>query len=508
MGVQINGSEGNVIATKGTYSGNVTIGGTLTYEDVTNIDSVGIITARSGIEIGASPGVGASISVDGNAIFSGITTTGTVQVGSATTVHTTGIDLGSGNLTGHNLHSTGITTSSSVIVGGGVTISESGIEASGIGITCANINGGQISGRRNIIINGAMMVAQRGISTTSATSGYHTVDRFQSENNGADEAPTREQVNVSSSSTPYTEGFRKAYKLTNGNQTGGAGADDIMNIRYQIEGQDIAQSGWNYKSASSFVTLQFWIKSSVSQNFNMYLRTIDGTNQTFAFDTGTLSADTWTKIIKTIPGNSNIQIDNDNGVGLQLNFGPLWGTNRTDNSVNNDEWKTYASASRMKDNATTWYTTDNATLELTGLQLEVGSQATPFEHRSFGEELLLCQRYYQQLVVSDGNAGIGILRASSSNNFQQLAGIPQIVKMRTGATGAVVSSNSTITCRRLNGSTTDITAHISFMGGSSSHARVSFRFTGDVGGTFTNTEPYACWDEQHGGIVISQDAEL
>ncbi len=77
MGVQINGSEGNVIATKGTFSGDVGIGGTLTYEDVTNIDSVGLVTARSGIEIGASPGVAASISVDGNAIFSGITTVGT-----------------------------------------------------------------------------------------------------------------------------------------------------------------------------------------------------------------------------------------------------------------------------------------------------------------------------------------------------------------------------------------------------------------------------------------------
>ena len=76
MGVQINGSEGNVIATKGTFSGDVGIGGTLTYEDVTNIDSVGLITARSGIEIGARPGVAASISVDGNAIFSGITTVG------------------------------------------------------------------------------------------------------------------------------------------------------------------------------------------------------------------------------------------------------------------------------------------------------------------------------------------------------------------------------------------------------------------------------------------------
>ena len=74
MGVQIQGDTGNVIATKGTYSGNVTIGGTLTYEDVTNIDSVGLITAREGIEIGASPGVGASISVDGNAEFAGIVT--------------------------------------------------------------------------------------------------------------------------------------------------------------------------------------------------------------------------------------------------------------------------------------------------------------------------------------------------------------------------------------------------------------------------------------------------
>jgi len=76
MGVQINGSEGNVIATKGTFSGDVGIGGTLTYEDVTNIDSVGLVTARSGIEIGARPGVAASISVDGNMIVSGISTFG------------------------------------------------------------------------------------------------------------------------------------------------------------------------------------------------------------------------------------------------------------------------------------------------------------------------------------------------------------------------------------------------------------------------------------------------
>ena len=89
MGVQINGSEGNVIATKGTFSGDVGIGGTLTYEDVTNIDSVGLVTARSGIEVGARPGVGASISVDGNAIFSGITTATTLRTPTGIATHFT-----------------------------------------------------------------------------------------------------------------------------------------------------------------------------------------------------------------------------------------------------------------------------------------------------------------------------------------------------------------------------------------------------------------------------------
>ena len=87
MGVQINGDTGNISATKADYSGNVTIGGTLTYEDVTNIDSGGLVTARTGIAIGARPGVAASISVDGNAIFSGITTIGgNAKVGTGITL--------------------------------------------------------------------------------------------------------------------------------------------------------------------------------------------------------------------------------------------------------------------------------------------------------------------------------------------------------------------------------------------------------------------------------------
>ena len=128
MGVQINGDTGNISATKADYSGNVTIGGTLTYEDVTNIDSVGLITAREGIEIGARPGVAASISVDGNMIVSGITTIGGVvnansdiKVGSGVTVGKDGDIFATGvctatSFSGDGSNLTGITNATTVTV--------------------------------------------------------------------------------------------------------------------------------------------------------------------------------------------------------------------------------------------------------------------------------------------------------------------------------------------------------------------------------------------------------
>ena len=285
----------------------------------------------------------------------------------------------------------GVTTVTSVKVGAAVTISESGIEASGIGITVANINGGAIGGRRNIIINGDMRIAQRGTSSTSA--GHQTVDRFQVNHFGVNASPTQSQVDVSSGTTPYTLGFRKAYKITNADQ-GGAHNDAFIRFNYQFEAQDIANSGWNYVSSSSFITVSFWIKSSVSQNFYGRLQTQDGTTYNYPFETGSLSADTWTKVTKTISGNSNLQFDNNNGDGLHLELIAWYGTDYTDSGVSLNSWAAYASGTRTPDITSTWYTTNNATFEITGVQLEVGSQATEFEHRSVAEETTLCQRYY------------------------------------------------------------------------------------------------------------------
>ena len=249
---------------------------------------------------------------------------------------------------------------------------------------------GQLS-HRNLIINGAMNVAQRGTSSTSV--GYVTIDRFNTDYGGENEAMTYTQADVSSGTTPYTEGFRKTFKVQNGNQTGGAGSGDYVFVRTKIEAQDLANSGWNYVSSSSFITLSFWVKSSVAQTFYGRLESVDGTAYNYPYSYS-VSANTWTKVVKTIPGNSNLQIDNNNGSGMEFHWDIFRGSNFSDTGVALDTWATYASGTRTPSQTSTWWTTNDATWELTGVQLEVGSVATPFEHKSFIEDKLRCYRYY------------------------------------------------------------------------------------------------------------------
>ena len=271
-----------------------------------------------------------------------------------------------------------------------------GINMSGIVTATAFIpSQGQLS-HRNIIINGAMNVAQRASSSTA--NGYGDLDRWKHEYVGTNENPTFAQASLTTSDTPYTLGLTKTYKLTNGNQTSGLQASSQINFNQQIEAQNIRNSGWNYKSSSSYITLSFWVRSSVSQNFNGFVKTADGSMYIYPYETGTLSANTWTKITKSIPGNSNLQIDDDNGSGFQVFPIAIYGTNMTNNSVTYNQWAGWSSGGRSKDQANSWFTTNDATLEITGVQLEVGPEATPFEHRSFGEEKRLCMRYYQQYI--------------------------------------------------------------------------------------------------------------
>ena len=391
---------------------------------------------------------------------------------------------------------TGITTS--IQVGGGVTISESGIEASGIGITCANINGTQISGRRNLVINGAMSVAQRGTSSTSQ--GYHTVDRFKPYAGGADENPTQAQVDVSSGTSPYTEGFRKALKITNGNQTSGAGGADYMQIEHKFEAHDLANSGWNYTSSSSFITLSFWVKSSVSQDFQIVLRTTDGTSQSFQFETPTLSANTWTKIVKTIPGNSNITFDNNASQGMAIYWFPFIGTNYTSPSNTLNAWVQSTSGTYGVTDPTTWWTTNDATFELTGVQLEVGSQATAFEHRTFGDELALCQRYFQKYACTD-QEWIYVESNGAEYKWWQSHFNPMRTTPTVDISGLSTGSGTSFAGGSGNISSIAVTS----TSGGDANGRVSYRVTGSATwGTARTLHHTDSWD----GEFVTYSAEL
>ncbi len=302
-----------------------------------------------------------------------------------------------------------------------------GVSASSAAITINNTDGTCTANitnnlsNRNLVINGAMQVAQRGTSNTAGGAGYFTVDRIYYYNQGIDNDVTKAQADVASGTTPYSLGFRKSFKLTNGDQSGGVGTNDMIVFDYKLEAQDIANSGWNYTSSSSDITLSFWVKSSVAQNFYVRLLTNDGTAQNYTFETGSLTADTWTKITKTIEGNSNLQFNNDNGVGLDIEWSLFRGTDST-GSMSLNAWAADNTSIRTPDQTSTWYTTNDATFEITGVQLEVdhtgSGVATDFEHRSYADELRRCQRYYY--VLANGNQqalGDGLFWSASEISF-------------------------------------------------------------------------------------------
>ena len=360
--------SGAINAASGTFTGNLNVGGVLTYEDVTNVDSIGIITARAGVNVvGNDLNVGSNIKL-GNA--SGIITATSFR-GDASQM--TGAGLG----TDGSANTSGIITATAFVPTAQGSLSH-----------------------RNIIVNGDMRINQRGTSSTS--SGYHTVDRFKYTASGVDNAPTQSQSDVAAGTTPYTLGFRKAYKITNAYQSS-AGVSDRIRLEVNLEAQDIANSGWNYKDPNSFITLSFWCKSSVAQNFYANIRTPDGTSQQYSFETGSLTADTWTKVIKTIPGNSNLTFDNNAELGWNMDITMFMGTDNTTPGNTMNQWYAYVSQNQMPDNTSTWYLTNNATWEITGMQLEVGPVATPFEFRSHGEELARCQRYCVQYNSNNAN---------------------------------------------------------------------------------------------------------
>jgi len=305
-----------------------------------------------------------------------------------------------------------------------------GVGASAAAITVNNTDGTCTANitnnlsNRNLILNGAFQIAQR--STSSTTNGYGSVDRWKLDSSNITHNSTKSQQSLSSSDTPYTLGFRKFARIAL-SQAGVVATNSYVEFQQKIEAQNISNSGWNYTSSSSFITVQFWFRCSTNQTFYAWVTSTDGTNKRFTFSFTASGNNAWTKITKTIPGASGIQIDDNNEEGFNFVIAPFYGTDYT-GSVSLDTWVTKNDATHSPDYASTWLTAGASTFDVTGVQLEVGSVATDFEHRSFGQELALCQRYYFKLTADDNDS---VFLGYSTNGSSFYGEVPFPTSMRT-----------------------------------------------------------------------------
>ena len=282
----------------------------------------------------------------------------------------------------------------------------------------AGLDIGQIGGRRNLIINGAMQVAQRGTSLSGITTGgYKTVDRIEHTLNNLG-TWTSEQ----SSDAP--DGFANSLKLTCTSADASPVTNDYMVLFHKIEAQNLQMLQYGTSGAKT-ATISFWVKSNRTGSASFGLRQPDNANRQFTPSYTISSANTWEYKTILIPADTSGVINNDNGTGFQvewwLNSGPDFTT-----GTNQNDWAASSNPDRNPSNLGVGGATSDY-FAITGIQLEVGSVATPFEHRSYGEELALCQRYLQ--TFGDGYMcanGVG----SSNINF----GAPLTVSLRAQPT--------------------------------------------------------------------------
>ena len=271
-----------------------------------------------------------------------------------------------------------------------------------------------IHGRRNLIINGDFQINQR--SVTSSTSNGFLADRWYC---GVDNTHTQAIV----SDAP--EGFKYSHKIT----VGSASANTVLGYFFtKIEAQNIITPlGWDGAGNGSNAVLSFWVKSSVTGKYSTYSRNNADTEnyiKTFTIN----SANTWEyKTLSITPPTAGTWTT-DNTSGLQLSFG-LSGS-ASANAVASEGWHTANYI--MTTDSTDLYTNAGATWQITGIQLEKGDIATPFEHRSYGEELPLCQRYYQRF---DAEQNLGCWGARSSTLLS--GGVSFITTMRSAPSTTV-----------------------------------------------------------------------
>ena len=300
----------------------------------------------------------------------------------------------------------------------------------------------QPSGRKNIVTNGAMQVAQRSTSVTGigASAGYFTLDRWKIT---VDATSAGRLTMTQTADGP--SGFANCLKLDCTTVDTSIAAGELLLLRHSLEGQDLQQIKKGTSDAE-LITLSFYVKANAAFTFGVELYDLDNNRQiTKLFDTTT----GWVRHELTFPADTTGAFGDDNAASLNINFFLHGGSTVTSGTLNSSSWASPTNANRAAGIDSFFSSTDN-NFFITGVQLEIGSQATNFEHRSFGEELALCSRYYQGTI---GSGYFGVGRTANSSIMIQ---VPLTHEMRAAPTASL--SATTVTFAEPNAANFNVTS--------------------------------------------------
>ena len=325
------------------------------------------------------------------------------------------------------------------------------LTANGLSFTnlqTSSINGGPISGTRNRIINGDMRIDQRNngasVATGAAGASFFGVDRW------AVFVSTANKLTIQQNSGSVTPppGFSNYIGIISSSAYT-AGAGETHQLYQNVEGFNSADFGWGSASAQA-ITLSFWVRSSLTGTFGGGL-TNQAQNRSYPFTYTISAANTWEQKTLTIPGDTTGTWLTNNLRGITAIWDLGTGANFK-GTAGSWSGSNFYSATGV----TSVIATNGATFYITGVQLEAGTVATPFERRSFGQELALCQRYYQILYTGSWRRYV----ANVDRDQRQMA-----VSMRANPTLTFSASGSNLNANSSNATSTHLTIDLQFSAG-------------------------------------------
>jgi len=323
---------------------------------------------------------------------------------------------------------------------------------------------------RNVIVNGAMQCWQRATAATAAANGYNTVDRFKFYKNTG--AFTTER----SDDHPHGAGYSLKAQCTTADTSLSAG--DYAFIDSELEGQTLQHFQYGASTAKN-ITLSFWVKSNKTGIYtsSVYKHAGSGTGYMYRKEFTISAADTWEKKTITVSPTAGstslitasagaIPNTNVNGIGITFNFA----MGSTFHGAN-DTWETggkYGTSNQVN-----WLDSTSNNFYITEIQMEVGTEATPFEHRSFGQELALCQRYFCRTYgygtatgAADTSQGCISTVSETAHNYASAGNFNFPVEMRAAPSVTLYSTYNANTTGKVTADATDGTGSAGFIAAS------------------------------------------